>query len=1078
MSALCDALPRSAQGLLIGLAAIAIARADSDEAWLARASLPPDVQPLLALILDTSGATARTVAVAEPFDPTRDYADDLAAGSPCDPSRIYWRRGAGPAPDCATQVGLAHAGADSLAGLHCEAARGPLAEHGFFIASRAAQWRGSAASGYWSALQADSSRAVECRSDRGRHGALAGSWYATDGEAGPWTGEAAAEIDWERAPHADPYIFYSGGYLNFLRSARTPIERPIAEVLSLSLAGALSATDELEVALIWVDGESGNGGYVAQAPGTATSAAAELLASASEAPSGDAPLAETLAETAAWLAGATIRFGDNARADRAAFDPLAAGRYRTPFTHACRPITLGFLTAGLASGDELAATAAAGLPGFDELTGGCGASCLPALAQWIERADLHNVLPGAQSAAVFWLAPAPVPELIGESSATDAISSLQDPLAFINLVARSLQRDAAVAGDPQLSAAGMVPLTDSTHLPGLVYGLTAPLPRQRWGGNLFRYGLRAPGSPLTPPVIVDRDGEPAIDAATGLPKASSRSFWSDAPDANLLTGGAAGRLPIAGDRRIHAEIASGRLLDPANRLAMDSPGPDRSILGLGTGDRETAQEVIAWLAEQRMLGDSGPHSPVVVHDPQSGRQYVFAVTQDGMLQAFDADSGVEAWAWLPQAMLPRLANLMRNEPTTVRSHGIDGPLIVHRHDPDGDGRIDTAAGEHLWLMFGLGRGGNRYYALDVSSEDDPRLLWSAALPGAAEIKSHAEPVVTRLAVAGTAQSEGDWVVLLSGGYDRRFDSTGAVAGGAGNALHVFDAMTGRLLWTGSGDSDADLPVVGLAASAPSAPRALDLDGDGYLDRAYLLDVAGGLWRFDFTGGQAANELAKAHLLARAGDGAQRFHATPDASLVRTSGRTRIAIAFGSGWLQRPRDTTVVDRFYTIFDDETVAGLSVLTEADLLEVTADGAAMPPSAPGWFLQLDAHGAGEKVIGPSVTFNHVLRFQTYQPLEDDAAAPCGPPRATRRLHALDVRSGQPPLAVESDTDEEEQLAGSGLPVDLRFGFPGRRGAACEHCPTRTFGIVGAETFDAGYAGDPVKTSWRKLKPPTDSP
>jgi hypothetical protein len=30
---------------------------------------------------------------------------------------------------------------------------------------------------------------------------------------------------------------------------------------------------------------------------------------------------------------------------------------------------------------------------------------------------------------------------------------------------------------------------------------------------------------------------------------------------------------------------------------------------------------------------------------------------------------------------------------------------------------------------------------------------------------------------------------------------------------------------------------------------------------------------------------------------------------------------------------------------------------------------------------------------------------------------------------------------------------------------------------GILGGETFDTGYAGDPVRTSWRKLLPPPDS-
>ena len=169
-------------------------------------------------------------------------------------------------------------------------------------------------------------------------------------------------------------------------------------------------------------------------------------------------------------------------------------------------------------------------------------------------------------------------------------------------------------------------------------------------------------------------------------------------------------------------------------------------------------------------------------------------TQDGLLQAFDADTGVELWGWMPQELLSRIPGLMRDAPTTARSHGIDGPLVLHRYDPDGNGRIDAASGEHLWLLFALGRGGIRYYALDVARPDDPRLLWSWQLPDAG-VLSLAEPVVTRLAIAGSGQSAGEWVVLVAGGYDPRYDVSGASGGGAGAGLHVLDAQSGRPLWS-------------------------------------------------------------------------------------------------------------------------------------------------------------------------------------------------------------------------------------------------------------------------------------------
>ncbi len=1021
-----------------GLAAAFAVHADPDEAWVVRANLPPGVPPLLALIIDRSDATAAMITVGESYDASRDYGSGLPAEARCNPALAYWRRGPGPAQDCVMQSGLELAPGGPTRGLHCVAALGALAQQGFFIASRAAQWRPSAAGGHWSALQAGSHDVVECRSDRGRHGAGPGAWYATDGPHGPWSEVAAAEISWQRSPHADPYIFYHGNFLNFLRSVRLPVERSIADVISEPLAAALDATDELEAALIRTNDHDGAaGGYVARAPIASRVAAGDLRQLTAELPAGDARLAETLTEAAAWLSGGAVRFGDDARADRAALDPLAAGRYRSPFTHACRPVTLAYLSGGQVADHDLAA----------------------ATAQ-IAQADFRDDLPGAQLAAY------------------DSVSGLDDPLAFVNLVARSLQHDAAVPAGPRLSAAAILPVVDTGDAPGVAFGLTAPRVTRRWGGNLLRYALRAPASPFEPPTITDRDGEAAIDAASGLPRSASRSLWSDAPDANLLTGSAAGRLPAADARRLYSNLASARILEPANSLAPGNPRIDRATLGLGSDDAESAEEILSWLAEQRVLGDPGLHSPLIVDYPTSGQRLVFAATHDGLLHAFDADSGVEQWAWMPLELLPRLAGLMRNEATAVRDHGIDGPLVTHRHDPDGDGRIDVAAGEHLWLMFGLGRGGNRYYALDISVADDPQLLWSVAPAGSTPAEAWPEPVIARLAIADSGQSNGHWVVLLAGGYDRQFDSAGAPVAGAGNALHVLDALTGRALWRGAGDADADQPVPDLAVSLPSAPRVLDLDGNGQLDRAYLVDVAGGLWRFDFANGRTASELVEARLLARLGTGTQRFHATPDVSLARLAGRTQVAIAVGSGWLARPRDAGIVDRIYTVFDRASSGGSPVLTEADLYDATEVSTAMPALARGWYRRLERHGSGEKVVGPVITFNHMLRFQTYQPLADAEIAPCGPPRAIHRMHAFDIRSGLlHASSVEWEADDEEEPAESGLPVALRFAFPVRWDPPCTGCRPRPFGINGAEVFDPGYAGDPVKTSWRKLDPPLDS-
>jgi type IV pilus assembly protein PilY1 len=1042
-----------ALAVLHGLQMPVTARADPDEAWLHRAELPAGVQPLLVLILDRSEAAARSVLAAPGYNPAQDYGASLPPGPRCERGRVYWRRGPGPAPDCATQAGLDAVAADATRAFHCDTARAALTRQGYFVASRAAQWHEDGRDGRWTALDPGATGAVECRADRARHGAAPGTWYAADGSRGPWSAAAVDEIRWDRAPLADPYVFYLGNYLNYLRAPGVPREIAISELARQSLAGALRATDGIEAALLRF-AAAADRAYVSRAAVPAAALATDLEATAEDPMDSGAPLAEALAEAAAWLAGGHVHSGEGVAADPRAFD-AATGDYVSPFVHACRPITVAYATAGEPSGDESAADAAAALPGFVAATGGCGSDCLGTLARFIAGSDLRSTQAGRQSAPLWWLAPAPAAPAIAASPGGAPTLRVEDPHAYVELIAHAHQHDTAVPAGPALSAAGLMLASAAVHEAAVFHGFTAPHARQRWLGNLFRYGMRAPEAPLSPPVIVDRDGDPAIDARSGLPLAGSRSAWSESPDSDLLAGGANGRLPVPSERRVFADLATGDITDARNRVMPGNALLSRHVVGLGSTDPEAPEDVIAWLLEARPIGDPGLHAPRVVGN-QEDLAVVFTATQDGLLHAFDAHSGIERWAWMPRALLSRLAGLMRDEATTARGHGIDGPLVVHRLDPDGDGAIDTLRGEHHWLLFGLGRGGNAYYALDIADPDRPRLLWTQEGAARRGAEAKAEPVVARLSTGDPGQSAGDWIVM-------RADA---------GTLQVLDAETGRSLWSAGAAGEPELALPGLTGTFASAPRVLDLDGDGRIDRAYLVDTSGGLWRLDFVRADSPAELASARRIARLGDGSQRFQASPDVSIVRLQGRREIALAIGSGRIDRPREVAAVDRVYVVFDRGVERELA---ESDLHDASDRESAMPPSAPGWYLRLDRHGAGEKVVSPGLTFDHVLRFQTYEPLPQAAAAPCGPPRAMHRRYARDVRTGMPATRVERPEDREElEIEAEGLPPALRYAFPAAIDTPCDGCRARPFGIVGPHIFDPGFAGDPVRTSWRKLPLP----
>src|SRR5690606_12095175 len=112
---------------------------------------------------------------------------------------------------------------------------------------------------------------------------------------------------------------------------------------------------------------------------------------------------------------------------------------------------------------------------------------------------------------------------------------------------------------------------------------------------------------------------------------------------------------------------------------------------------------------------------------------------------------------------------------------------------NGDGIVDAAT-DRVILYFGTGRGGQRYYAIDVTDKDGPRFLWSigpADLPGVGQTWS--TPTITRVNVSGASQNSQKLVLVMGGGYDVAQDG-GNGGDSVGNRLFMVDALSGALLW--------------------------------------------------------------------------------------------------------------------------------------------------------------------------------------------------------------------------------------------------------------------------------------------
>jgi type IV pilus assembly protein PilY1 len=146
------------------------------------------------------------------------------------------------------------------------------------------------------------------------------------------------------------------------------------------------------------------------------------------------------------------------------------------------------------------------------------------------------------------------------------------------------------------------------------------------------------------------------------------------------------------------------------------------------------------------------------------------------------------------------------------------------------------------------------------------------------------------------------------------------------------------------------------------------------------------------------------------------------------------IFFGTGDRTDPNETGVVNRFYAIKNDGSVAG--TLDETDLVDVTDDLIQLGTEAEklatqtslengkGWFIRLE--NPGEKVVASPRVYGGVAYFTTYTPDTGGGEGdPCAAStvRGVGRLYAVDYKTG----ASVSDFSSEVEIDDDGNVADL---------------------------------------------------
>jgi len=223
-------------------------------------------------------------------------------------------------------------------------------------------------------------------------------------------------------------------------------------------------------------------------------------------------------------------------------------------------------------------------------------------------------------------------------------------------------------------------------------------------------------------------------------------------------------------------------------------------------------------------GDAGYSAFVTAQSARQGM--VYAASNDGMLHAFNASSGAEAWTYIPSFVLPNLYKLADKNYSGNHRYFVDGTPVA--------GDVYFGGAWHTIVVGGLNDGGRGYYALDVTNPAAPVALWEYT--DANMGYTYGNPTITKLA-------DGTWVVLVTSGYNNVPDATLATGDGVGR-LYVLNAGTGALvrsISTGVGSTTTPSGLARISAWVDNAAV------DNTALRVYGGDLLGNLWRFDING---------------------------------------------------------------------------------------------------------------------------------------------------------------------------------------------------------------------------------------
>jgi type IV pilus assembly protein PilY1 len=603
--------------------------------------------------------------------------------------------------------------------------------------------------------------------------------------------------------------------------------------------------------------------------------------------------------------------------------------------------------------------------------------------------------------------------------------SATSPEAFTNGLRDALKRAAGRWGTGgSLAANSTVLQAGSTIYQASYY--TA-----KWKGDLKALAL----NPTTGAIATTA----TWTASTMLPVPADRNIYTYNPDTASYVAFAtnsSGGMPALSGAQLKA-LGS----DTANQVA---------ILNYLRGDKSNEQVNKGTLrTRDTPLGDIVSAQPVYVGAPMANQfirqqftgssafdQYrsdnlkrtalIYVAANDGMLHAFNAETGVEAFAYLPGAVIT--SNLKDLSST---DYGYDE--LPHQYFNDGELTVGDVYMSGAWktvLVGTTGRGqAKAVYALDITDPAKIKFLWERSAGDGKTNSSYIGQMTGKPVIAQTADNT--WSVLMGNGYN-------SAAGAA--ALLQFSLANGNL------DVHATTGVTGLA------PPAVWIDpaGRGVSSVAYAGDAEGNVWSFVINKGNdstTATPTSSGVLLYTAKDSKGNPQPITGGMLAGRDASYNVWLFFGTGkylatadlkdkstqsWygliakvgqatnavtaIDASKDrTSLAQRFITVetvATAKTRAGRGITSSADASDMN--------KLSGWYIDLTSplYGAeGERVVTPNEFLGNMLIVTTRIPKVTDVCNPSG----GGWIMAVNPFTGTSPSASFFDTNGDGKVDAS---------------------------------------------------------